>query len=123
MHHVADARHIAKRARAELAVQACGVLVGIDNAIVRAGNQADRNIQLLVKLAESPGGVRQHLCFFFDGSDLRRAQSMRDRVVPLEPLGNRARREHAPYGIGRHQVPAQKQGGVTEQVVHDGKPR
>ena len=122
MHHVADPRHVAKRARVEFAVQSRGVLVGLDNAIIRAGNQANRNIQLPVELAEGPGSIHQHLRFFGDGFDLRRAQSMRDRIVSLESLGNRARCEDAPDGIRCHQMPGEKQSRAPEYIVDDGKP-
>ena len=71
MHHVADPRHVAKRARVEFAVQSRGVLVGLDNAIIRAGNQANRNIQLPVELADGggPNSLQSH------------ASNTRDHVV------------------------------------------
>jgi len=38
VHHVADPRHVAEGAHQQLAMQARGVRIGIDDAVVRAGN-------------------------------------------------------------------------------------
>ena len=57
MDHMALTRHVAKCARAELAVQTCGVLVSLDNTIIRSSDQMHRNIQLIIVPAQRCGGV------------------------------------------------------------------
>ena len=67
-----------------------------------------------IEPAERLGGVEQHRRFVVDGLHLRRPHGERQRIGPLEPLGNRARREDAPQRVGGHEAADERRNRVTE---------
>ena len=73
VNHVATPGDAVECAGAKLLMKPIGMQFGIDNAIVRAGNEMHRDVYVPIKPTERPGGLQQPSGFLVNRLHLRHA--------------------------------------------------